>query len=231
MRLPGIARGLMFNALSNTKTAIYLRTFHSKIRCCFKRCSCTFCGAGRESSDMSLIRMHEMVNRTLMLSLSEAGWITKYTTIKMSFEIKDNTNAYLPALCVTAFWGKIHRDVTKCNRHNDDIRDSFLVWQWHEIIMNSFMCHQTVRYIFREKVTHPSKSQTQHTQLWALCACVRWCTIHKNIHLAQPRPIAVHVFGRTPMLFTKPPAQKGAVQVSHVQKEKLRFSTSSKMIS
>ena len=54
-------------------------------------------------------------------------------------------------------------------------------------------------------------SQTQHTQIWALCAGLYWCTIHKNIHLAQPRPIAVHGFGRTPMLLTKPLTQKGAV--------------------
>ena len=29
----------------------------------------------------------------------------------------------------------------------------------------------------------------------------------------------MHVFGRRPMLFTKPPAQKGAVQISPVQKK------------
>ena len=33
----------------------------------------------------------------------------------------------------------------------------------------------------------------------------------KQLHLAQPHLIAVHVRGHTPMLFTKPPAQKGAV--------------------
>ena len=31
------------------------------------------------------------------------------------------------------------------------------------------------------------------------------------VHLAQPHLIAVHVLDHTPMLFTKPPAQKGAV--------------------
>ena len=54
-------------------------------------------------------------------------------------------------------------------------------------------------------------TNSAHTQLWALYAGVYWWTIHKNIHLAQPRTIAVHVFGRTHMLFTKTPAQKGAV--------------------
>ena len=56
--------------------------------------------------------------------------------------------------------------------------------------------------------------------MWALRAGVYWCTIHKNIHLAQPRHIAVHVFGRTPMLFTKPPAQEGAVHIIAHPEEK-----------
>ena len=36
------------------------------------------------------------------------------------------------------------------------------------------------------------------------------------------------VLGRTPMLFTKPPAQEGVVQISPVQNKKLRLSTPSK---
>ena len=46
--------------------------------------------------------------------------------------------------------------------------------------------------------------------------------------VAQPRPIAVHVFVRTPMMFTKPPAQKDAVQISPVRKERYDIWTSSK---
>ena len=38
-----------------------------------------------------------------------------------------------------------------------------------------------------------------------------------------PTVIVVHVFGRTPMLYTKPPAQKGAVQISPVQKNSCDF--------
>ena len=65
-----------------------------------------------------------------------------------------------------------------------------------------------------------------HTTVDSMCWCgVYWCTIHKNIHIAQPRPIAVDVFGRTPMLFKKPHAQKGAVQISLVQKKMIQTST------
>ena len=51
----------------------------------------------------------------------------------------------------------------------------------------------------------------------------------KTYTLAQLRPIAVHVFGRTPMLFTKTPSQKGAVHKIARPEKKWRFSTPFKM--
>ena len=48
------------------------------------------------------------------------------------------------------------------------------------------------------------------------------------MHLAQPHLKAVHVLGHTPMLFTKPPAQKGAVHKIARPEKKWRFSTPSK---
>ena len=54
----------------------------------------------------------------------------------------------------------------------------------------------------------------------------RPCTIHNYIciHLALPRHVLYMWLGRTRVLLTKPTAQKGAVQISPIQK-KLRFLT------